>query len=82
MSTVTSPSLGKQLAPVNLKQKIIAGEYIDLALLLINSQASLSDNHYILTITLGLLLPKNYLGLESFLHETVCHMLSNHQNTV
>ena len=33
---------------VNLKQKIIAGEYIDLALLLINSQASLSDNHTVI----------------------------------
>jgi hypothetical protein len=31
--------------PVNLKQKIIAGKYIDLALLLSNSQASLSDKH-------------------------------------
>jgi hypothetical protein len=31
-----------------LKQKIIAGEYIDLALLLINSQASLSDNHTVI----------------------------------
>jgi hypothetical protein len=34
--------------PVNLKQKIIAGEYIDLALLLINSQASLSDKHTVI----------------------------------
>ena len=96
MSTVTSPSLGTQLAPaavgtplsvgassavdtcsglanqsgntnfhipsqcnkvsddlsktvpVNLKQKIIAGEYIDLALLLINSQTSLSDKHTVI----------------------------------
>ena len=96
MSTVTSPSLGTQLAPaavetpltagassaadtcsslanqsgninfhipfqcnkasddlsrnvpVNLKQKIIAGEYIDLALLLINSQASVSDTHTVI----------------------------------
>jgi excinuclease UvrABC ATPase subunit len=48
MSTVTSPSLGKQLAPVNLKQKIIAGEYIDLVLLLINSQAFLSDKHTVI----------------------------------
>ena len=48
MSTVTSPSLGTQLAPVNLKQKIIAGEYIDLTLLLINSQASLSDKHTVI----------------------------------
>ena len=48
MSTVTSPSLETQLAPVNLKQKIIAGEYIDLALLLINSQASLSDKHTVI----------------------------------
>ena len=48
MSTVTLPSLGTQLAPVNLKQKIIAGEYIDLALLLINSRASLSDKHTVI----------------------------------
>ena len=34
--------------PVNLKQKIIASEYIDLALLLINSQASLSDKHTVI----------------------------------
>ena len=34
--------------PVNLKQKIIAGEYIDLALLLISSQASLSDKHTVI----------------------------------
>jgi hypothetical protein len=33
---------------VNLKQKIIAGEYIDLALLLINSQASVSDTHTVI----------------------------------
>ena len=96
MSTVTSPSLGMQLAPtavgtpltagtpgapdtcsslanqpgninfhipsqcnkasddlsrnvpVNLKQKVIVGEYIDLALLLSNSQASLSDKHTVI----------------------------------
>jgi hypothetical protein len=34
--------------PVNLKQKIIAGKYIDLALLLSNSQASLSDKHTVI----------------------------------
>jgi hypothetical protein len=60
MSTVTSPSLETQIAPVNLKQKIIAGEYIDLALLLINSQASLSDKHTVIVsyggVTVGKLI--------------------------
>jgi hypothetical protein len=32
----------------DLKQKIIVGEYIDLALLLSNSQASLSDKHTVI----------------------------------
>jgi len=43
----TSDDLSRNV-PVNLKQKIIAGEYIDLALLLINSQASGSDKHTVI----------------------------------
>ena len=45
--------------PVNLKQKIIVGEYIDLALLLITSQASLSDKHTVIVSYGELLMNQN-----------------------
>ena len=45
--------------PVNLKQKIIAGKYIDLALLLSNSQASLSDKHTVIVSYVELLMNQN-----------------------